>query len=75
MYSEDTEVQPIHSAHKEWDNATPGRRIKMLEEAGITSYGSAYKKFDDLPMSVKLDLNYTATMRFTRKHQEQRAGQ
>lgn len=56
-----TDETTITSAHKAWDKANPKQRITMLHEAGHTACGHAYQKFADLPMEIKLDLNYVAT--------------
>ena len=57
MYSADPK---INSAKHIWDQAKPCIRLQLLREAGYSG-GHAYRKFDELPMTVKLDLNYVAT--------------
>lgn len=58
MYSEEPAVK---SAKRIWDAAKPSRRLQLLREAGCCGFGNAYRKFDDLPITMKLDLNDMAT--------------
>jgi len=56
-----SDQSPITSAHKKWDKANAAQRVKMLQEAGHAACGHAYQRFVDLPIDIKLDLNYVAT--------------
>jgi hypothetical protein len=59
MYSE---YPAIRSAKSEWDHARPRRRLQLLKDAGFNfGMAHAYRKFDELPMEMKIDLNYSIT--------------
>lgn len=58
MYSDEPAVK---SAKHIWDAAKPSRRLQLLREAGCCGLSHAYRKFDDLPMTMKLDLNFVVT--------------
>lgn len=55
MYSEDPAIK---SARMLWDHAQPSRRLQLLRDAGCISRAHAYRRFDELPIAIKLDLNY-----------------
>ncbi|WP_137719333.1 hypothetical protein [Methylobacillus flagellatus] len=50
------------SAQRRWDKSTPGQKIALLREAGWQQgMAHAYRAFIDLPINLKVDLNYTIT--------------
>jgi hypothetical protein len=68
MYSEDRHK----SAKHRWDNASSRQKIAMLREAGYPGgMAHAYRKFDDLPTEMKLDLNYVADRELKKKAAEE----
>ena len=54
MYSD---APKMKSAKSFWDHANPSIRLQMMRASGCTTLAQAYRKFDDLPLMVKVDLN------------------
>jgi hypothetical protein len=52
----------FRSCRSVWDGASKLRRRALLIEAGhLPSAAHAYRRFDELPIEVKVDLNYVQT--------------
>ena len=65
-----SDAEAHKSAKTRWIKAKPLERRRMLKEVGLTSSTAyAYRKFDELPMEVKVDLNYVVEREELKKQQ------
>jgi hypothetical protein len=45
------------SARPIWNKASPSGRLHLLRDAGCRCLAQAYRRFEDLPATVKVQLN------------------
>jgi hypothetical protein len=51
--------EKLKSSRSTWNKASKLQRRKLLQEAGYNATVLfAYRRFEDLPIEVKVDLNY-----------------